>query len=346
MSTPGSLEKDVTISAIVIVSDRCDDIEVLYEGYLRALQAAGVPFEFIFVLDGSFPEVVETLTRMREDGHSFQIVELGRWYGEATALNVGIENARGGTILTLPSYTQIEPDGIPKVLDALKDADTAIAVRNRRDDSFWNRLQAAAFHRLLGIVAPGKFEDLGCGVRAFRAQVLDKIPVYGDQYRFLPILAARAGFRVEQVLVEQATEDKKTRIYRPGVYLRRLLDILTIFFLVKFTKKPLRFFGLLGVGTAALGGIALAWLIFERLFFDVALGDRPALLISTLLFAVGVQLVAVGLIGELIIFTHALEVKEYSVERVVGGEQSGKNQSLTGAASTSRTSAAAKTPTS
>jgi hypothetical protein len=117
--------------------------------------------------------------------------------------------------------------------------------------------------------------------------------------------------------VAQSPSDAHTRVYAPGVYVRRILDLLTAVFLVKFNKKPLRFFGLLGSASFAIGLIALLYVVIERLFFGVALADRPALLLSTLLLVLGVQLVAIGLVGETIIFTHAREVKEYTIKEII-----------------------------
>ena len=305
------------ISAIVAVSERYDEIAPLYQEYKNALQQCGYPFQFIYVLDGEFPEVRSELEKLCESGDRIEIVELGKWYGESTALTVALPYATGDIILTLPAYAQVEPSGLKKLIDGLSAADVAIAVRSPRRDSRWNRFQARVFHRLINWISARNYRDLGCGVRAFKRKVLDEVPVYGDLHRFFPLLSARVGFNVVEVDLPQADADLVRRIYRPGVYIRRSLDMLTVFFLVKFTKKPLRFFGLLGTAMAGFGAAVMLWLVIERLFFDVAMGDRPALLLGTLLFAIGIQLFAVGLIGELIIFTHALQIKEYSVEKIV-----------------------------
>jgi hypothetical protein len=130
-------------------------------------------------------------------------------------------------------------------------------------------------------------------------------------------MAHRQGFRVIELDVTQSESDKYRRIYAPGVYVRRLLDLLTIFFLVKFTKKPLRFFGLVGTTLFGLGVVSSLYLIIERLFFAVNLADRPALFLSSLLIVLGVQIIAIGLIGEIIIFTHAKDLKEYKIDKII-----------------------------
>ncbi len=307
----------IDISVIIPVSERYDDVGSLYRDYKAALADAGGNFEFVYVLDGDYPQVFDALRALQSSGERITIVKLAKWFGEATALTAGFEHSSGDIILTLPAYYQIEAADIPKVLGGLNAADMAVARRWPRLDSFINRIQAGVFHGLLRWISGYRFHDLGSGVRAMRRRVVDEVPVYGDQHRFLPMLVARQGFRVTEIDVAQSSRERGTRLYRPGVYIRRILDIFTVFFLVKFTKKPLRFFGLVGTGTFALGGVFLLYLIVERLIFGVPLADRPALLLSSLLVVLGVQIFAMGLIGELIIFTHAKEMKEYTVEQVV-----------------------------
>ena len=130
-------------------------------------------------------------------------------------------------------------------------------------------------------------------------------------------MADRLGFRVREIDVRQSPRDRHRGFYGPRVYARSLLDIFTVFFLTRFTKKPLRFFGMLGVVIFGFGSLVVLWLVVERLAFSMSLADRPALLLGSLLVVLGVQLFALGLIGELIIFTHASQLKEYQVEEVV-----------------------------
>jgi glycosyltransferase involved in cell wall biosynthesis len=310
-------EKKIDLSVIIPVSERYDDVESMYQNYKNALSSLDKSFEIIYVLDGQFPDVLNQLTNLQSNGERLTIIQLAKWFGEATALTSGFENSSGEVLLTLPAYSQIEPEEIPKVLDALHDSDMAIARRWPRLDSKINQLQSKIFHGTLNLITGSSFRDLGCGVRAFKRQVVNEIPVYGDQHRFFPLLASRRGFNVVEVDVKQSQQDQNLRIYNLGIYPRRMLDILAVFFLVKFTKKPLRFFGLVGMGTFAVGGILLLYLIVERLFFGVALADRPALLLSSLLVVLGVQVFAIGLIGELIIFTHAKAMKEYTVDKII-----------------------------
>ena len=310
------MNKKVDVSVIVPVSERFDDVAVLYKEYKEALQATDNSFEFVYVLDGEFPDVLADLISLQASGEQITIIKLAKWFGEATALTAGFEHSSGDMILTLPAYFQIESVDIPKLLTELQNNDMVVARRWPRIDSSVNQFQTRLFHWALGFTGC-TFQDLGCAVRAFKRQVINEVTVYGDQHRFLPVLAERRGFQISEIDVRQSTQDSQRRVYSPGVYIRRLLDFITVFFLVKFTKKPLRFFGLIGSGTLAIGGIMLLVLIIERLFFGEALADRPALLLSSLLIVLGVQVFAIGLIGELIIFTHAKDLKEYTIAEII-----------------------------
>jgi glycosyltransferase involved in cell wall biosynthesis len=244
------------------------------------------------------------------------VVELSRAYGEATCLNVGIDHAVGELILTLPGYRQVDVAELPKLLAAVENCDMVVACRYPRGDGFFNRLQSHIFSNIVNRISGLRLDDAGCTVRLLSKNVIKEIDLYGDVHRFIPLLAYRPGFDVQEVKVAQATADKNPRIYSPGIYLRRVLDLLNIYFLIRFTKKPFRFFGFIGSMFAFIGGLIAGWTVIERLFMDVGLADRPLFLIGTVLLIFGLQIILVGLIGEIIIFSSAKSKKEYVIDRI------------------------------
>ena len=306
------------ISVIVpIGARRAPDIAALYADYKAGIAALGVPYEFIFVLDGPRADVRRSLEDLIHAGEELTLINLTRYFGEAAALTAGFERAAGSTIVTLPAYHQIEAADVRKLITGLSSCDVAIGRRSPRYGTAFDHARRAAFHGLVRFVTGARFSDLGCGARAMRRQVLEEIDLYGDQHRYLPMLATRLGFRVCEVAVRQSTRDRQQRIYRPREYAHHVLDLFSIFFLVRFTKKPLRFFGMLGVGTLGIGALLIAYLGVDRIFFGAALADRPLLLLAALLVVLGMQIFALGLLGELIIFTHARGLKDYRVEAVI-----------------------------
>ena len=313
------MNERVLISAIVPVCDLFEDGVVLVQEYIDALQATNQRFELVYILDGAHQRLIEGLSELASTDKRIRIIQLAKIFGEASALAAGFEYTSGEVVLTLPAYSQVKPDDIQRVLAELERCDVAVAVRETTGANLsrFKRLRRSVFHWLVRIATQESFKDMGCGVRAFKRVVADELPIYGDQYRFFPILASRRGFKVAEVAVDEAERTGIFARHGPRVYLARLLDIFAMVFLARFTKKPLRFFGTIGTGLFAVGAIFLAYLIIERIFFGVALADRPALLLSSLLVVLGLQVFALGLLGELIIFTHAKDIKEYTIERIL-----------------------------
>jgi glycosyltransferase involved in cell wall biosynthesis len=305
-----------TLSVVIPVGARHAPMARLYADYKSALEQLPYPHELIFVLDGRHPDVTADLEALQRQGEEFLVLSLTRSFGESTALMAGFERARGAIVVTLPAYYQIEAAEISKLIDALAGADVAIARRWPRSSTGLAGLRRALFHGALRWMTGLRFRDLGCSVRAMWRRVIEEVFLYGDQHRFFAVLAHRQGFRVAEVSVRQSPDDRFEGGYRLREYAHRLLDILTVLFLVRFTKKPLRFFGMIGLLTAGIGAALLLYLVVVRLGFAQPLANRPALLLASLLVVLGLQLFAIGLLGELIIFTHARDIKDYQVERV------------------------------
>jgi glycosyltransferase involved in cell wall biosynthesis len=312
-----STSKKIELSVITPITERFDPISELYYEYKRGIEATGLQYEYIYVVDGNQSDNVLNDLRKLQETEKLTIIMLAKGFGESSALNAAFSKASGDIILTLPAHQQVKADSIPDLITALKDHDMVLSHRWPRHDSLLNRLQTKFFNFLLRRSTDLKIRDAGCSVRAFTKEVVKESQLYGDLHRFFPVIAHRQGFKVTEINVAQSQKDTHHRIYAPGVYIRRLLDLLTIFFLIKFTKKPLRFFGLVGSTLFALGLISTLYIVIERLFFDIGLADRPALFLSSLLIVLGVQIIAIGLIGEIIIFTHAKDIKEYKIDKII-----------------------------
>jgi glycosyltransferase involved in cell wall biosynthesis len=308
---------DETISAIVPITERHDDIEEMYRAYKDALSRTDKPFEMIFVIDGDFRKAYLQLKALKEKGERMTLIKHSMAFGEAVAITSGFKQSTGSIILTLPAYHQVEPAELPKLIPALDGCDMVVVRRWPRYDSRLNQLQTKLFHDLIRGITRNRFHDIGCGVRIFRRNILEEISLYGDLHRFLPILSDRQGFKVREMELPQFSKEQRVRTYSMGVYLRRMIDLLTVFFLIKFTKKPLRFFGLTGSAILLLGFLITSYLVFSRVVFDTPLSDRPLFLIGILFVVLGLQIFAIGLVGEIMIFTHAKEIRDYQVDEII-----------------------------
>jgi glycosyltransferase involved in cell wall biosynthesis len=311
--TSGNPGASGLISVIVPVVERTDDLVAVYLAFARELDQGSEGYEFLFIFDGRFTPPPELLALSR-DTDRVRLLRFAREFGETAALRLGIERSRGDLVLTLPAYFQVQPEGLRRLLDAVAvgGADMAVANRSPRLDSWLNRVQSRLFHSIVKGVSDQQFHDMACGVRVMRRTVAENLPLYGDLHRFIPALAIREGYRVEEVPVAQHPNDARLRVYPPGVYFRRLLDIGAFFFLAKFTEKPLRFFGLVGSIFLGAGGALSLVLLIERVEGQ-GIANRPALLLAVLMVALGVQLIGLGLVGEIIVHLRAPHRRAYRV---------------------------------
>jgi DNA-binding transcriptional ArsR family regulator len=307
----------IDIDVIVPVGGRTDDLAVLHRRRREALQASGYRPSFTYVLDGDVPEARDTLSALARDSDDACVIQLSRRFGETAAVLAGFANTKTERLMILPAFEQIETASLGRVLDALTDADLVTVRRFPRCDSALRRGQSYVFETLLKRVGSSGFRDPGCTVHALNRAVLEETTLYGEQHGFLPLLAANVGFKVVEIDLPQARRDAVRKVHRPRGYLHRLVDILSVFFLTRFTRRPLRFFGPAGAACTGIGLIGLAVVVVQRLVLDVPLAERPALILSSLLVAVGLQVLAIGLIGELIVFINARSMRQYRVREII-----------------------------
>ncbi|MGH7541279.1 MAG: hypothetical protein ACRELC_09790 [Gemmatimonadota bacterium] len=302
------------VSVIVRVTERPAALEALYREYAPAVEALGRPFEFVFAIEPGARGLTEPLRSLIAAGEPIRILEFAGSIGEANLLRFAGERSHGRVIVTLPAYYRVGAEALPRLINEVDGgADLAMARRWPRADGRINRLQSRAFNAILRKLIGQPLHDVACGVQAMRREVLEGSPLYGDFFRFLPVLAGREGFRVVEIEAAQHPRDRRTRVYSPGMYLRRLIDIFGLFFLVRFTEKPLRFFGLIGGAAALVGAIVLGILFVQRQFGGQPLASRPMLLVGILAFSLGIQAIALGLIGEIIVHLHAASTRRYRV---------------------------------
>lgn len=308
---------DVTLVVPVVTAD--GKIAEVVEGLGAELDRLGKSWECVAVFDGCRGPAWEDALRLAEE-HPGAVRAIGfqQPFGQAACLSKALEYARGEVIVTSPQYLQIDPHEIELLLEKLDEgADFAAPWRDPRIDPWLNRVQSSVFNLVMRRIIKAPFHDLNCYFRAFRRDVLADMAIYGDMYRFLPVIVYRQGFRVEEVRVRHMQEWGGAGWFGFGVYVRRFLDILGVVFLTHFTLKPLRFFGTLGAvftlsGLAVLLGLVVKWLVTsEPLLYSPAL-----FLVGVLLFVLGVQVIGFGLVGEIIIYTQARNLREYRIERV------------------------------
>ena len=308
---------DVTI--VVPVQTGNAEIESVVRGLGAELRRTGRTHEFVLVFDGVRGRAWSLAQAMAaEPGSVVRTLTFQHAFGESACLSAAVEIARGRVIITSPQYMQVDPVSMGPMIAALEaGADMVSPFRSPRIDPMLNRMQSALFNWVIRrLMGGGEFHDLNCYFRAMRRELLAEIAIYGDMYRFLPVIAHRQGFRVVEVPVRHLKEWGKPGFFGLGVYVRRFLDVLGVMFLTRFTHRPLRFFGSVGCLLLVPGSIMLAGLLVQKVFFNAGLYNRPLLVIGVMFTMLGVQVIGFGLVGEIIIYSQARNLRGYRIERI------------------------------
>ncbi len=308
------------ISILLHVTDAEARVDVLVSAYARVLAEMGRTGELVFILDGVAGSTLEALEALQASRDDVRVLALqGGGHGESIAFKAALEYSAGRYLLTTWDYFQVDPRELVALMKALEDGqlDLVSSWRWPRVDPVLNRLQSTLFNWVLRVLSRVDLHDLNCNFRLMRREVMEEVTLYGDLFRFLPIMASRRGFKVREVKVRHVEERGKTGFFGLGVYVRRSLDILAVTFLTRFTRKPLRFFGIIGFALVLVGLVMTLPPLYERLFLSESIQDRPIVLVGVVLGSFGLQFIGFGLVGEIIIFTQSRNLKDYKIEQVL-----------------------------
>lgn len=308
----------VRYSVILLLEEESMDFAEFIQTLLEIFLERGEPFEILVVAIGTVKVARRELERVRDSEGRIRALAMPPGTTQAIALKAALEETSGDILVVCGSYAQITRNSYSQLLDAL-DAGTDIVAPWRRDrlDPWLNRLQSRLFNAVVGMLTGMKFKDLSCTVKVLRRQVLEETELYGNMYRFLPVAAARKGFRTREIPCGHLQERGQVGWYGFGQYASRLLDILTIFFNTRFTRKPLRFFSIVGTVFLVLAAAIAAYVFFQKVFFGYPIGGRSVLLLALLFAILGVQTAGFGLLGEIIAFTHGRQKPEYTVDKII-----------------------------
>jgi glycosyltransferase involved in cell wall biosynthesis len=309
------------IPYVSIVIPLLNEEESLCELFLHineTMQQINKSYEIIFVDDGSTDKSMGVLTELRtEHPDIVKVICFRRNFGKSAALSAGFKEAKGDFVITMDADLQDDPQEIPLLIEALGDSyDLISGWKKKRHDSAiftWpSRLANAVTSRLTGL----RIHDLNCGLKVYRNEVAKELKIYGDLYRYIPILVHQAGFRVGEKVVQHHPRKYGHSKYTIGKFYRGFLDLLTILFTAKYIQRPLHLFGVWGLISFIIGAAIDGYLSVEWFLGLTSLSNRPLFMVGFLFIIIGVQFVSLGLLGEMI-SRHERNKEIYSIRIIL-----------------------------
>jgi dolichol-phosphate mannosyltransferase len=298
------------ISVVIPVHDEERSVELLYDELRSALEPLGSEWETIFVDDGSTDGTFAALTRLHSRNENVRVVRLRRNFGKAAALVAGFDQAQGDTVVTIDGDLQDDPAEIPRLLAKLDEGfDLVSGWKANRRDPLTRRIPSRLFNLVTSRFSGVRLHDMNCGLKAYRAEVVHGLRLYGELHRFIPVLAHYRGFRIAELPVNHRAREHGRSRYGLERYIRGFLDLLTVSFMGRYRHRPLHLFGGLGLALTTIGIGILIYLTVDKALGH-AIGGRPLLTLGVLLVVVGMQFFSLGLISEMITSHHEERAQE------------------------------------
>jgi glycosyltransferase involved in cell wall biosynthesis len=306
----------IEVSAVLPVLDEVESLGVLHRELTEVLTRLGRPYEILFIDDGSRDGSFERIEKLAREDDRVRGVQLRRNFGKAAALAVGFREAQGDVIVTLDADLQDDPAEVPKLLNCLEDGfDLVSGWKQDRQDPRSKTWPSRLFNRVTGFLTGVRLHDFNSGFKIYRREVVQEIRLYGELHRFIPALAAWRGFRVAEVPVHHRPRQYGRSKFGSARLWRGFLDLLTVLFLTRYTRRPLHLFGGLGLIAWTVGFVVNAYLTGIWLTGAQPIGTRPLLAFGVLSMLVGVQFFAVGLLSELVLSYQTRSADDVSIRR-------------------------------
>lgn len=289
------------LSIVIPIYHEEENIPLLYNAVTAALDPTGLEYEIIAVDDGSMDGSFTTLKELAAKDRRLRVIRLRRNFGQSAAMAAGFEAARGAVIVPMDGDLQNDPADIPLLLQKMAEGfDVVSGWRKERKDTFVNRiLPSRIANWLISRMTGVHLHDYGCTLKAYRREVLEGIGLYGEMHRFVPALASRVGARVTELPVSHHPRQFGQSKYGISRTMRVILDLITVRFLLSYATKPIQLFGKWGIYCFLMAGASGSTTLYMKLFGNHSMNRNPLLILTTFLLFMGVQFIALGLLGEL-----------------------------------------------
>lgn len=299
-------QESVYLSVVIPVYNEKQNISYLYEKLNSVLPGIGRKYEVILIDDGSMDGTFKELLSIHEQNDNYKIIRFRKNFGQTPAMSAGFDYANGEVIITLDADLQNDPKDIPALLEKIDEGyDVVSGWRiNRQDKAISRKLPSKIANWLIARLTGIKIHDYGCTLKAYRSDVVKNIELYGEMHRYIPAVASWMGISVAEVPVHHHSRKFGKSKYGISRTIRVILDIIILKYLLSYSQRPIQIFGLMGLITGLIGCIVTIYLIIMRLFFNVPLSSRPLFTLSIFMIFIGLQLITMGILGELIMRTY------------------------------------------
>jgi len=320
------MANSVDVSIVLPIFNEEENLEELHSRLTETLAKLEQEYEIIAVDDGSADDSFQVLKRIHQHDPKLKVIKFRRNFGQTAAMSAGFHYAKGDIIITMDSDLQNDPADIPRLLDKMSEGyDVVSGWRADRKDKFISRrLPSILANKLIARMTDVKLHDFGCSLKAYRKEVTDNINLYGEMHRFIPALAKWVGAEIAEMKVDHHPRKHGKSKYGISRTTRVILDLMTVKFLLRFSTRPIQVFGFMGMGSGFVGFLICLYLSIKKLFFKMPLLERmPMLLLGILLILVGVQLISMGLLGEIMVRTyHESQGKPiYVIKEIIGEDE-------------------------
>lgn len=308
--------KRIDISVVIPLLNEDQSLMPLSLSLRDVLDRMNATYEVIFVDDGSTDNSLRLLREIHRKNRRYKYISFRRNYGKSAALSVGFQHAIGRIVVTMDADLQDDPNEIPKLVEKLESGfDLVNGWKKKRHDPLSKTIPSKFFNFVTSVMTGMKLRDFNSGLKAYRREVVQDIKVYGEMHRFLPALAHWAGYRVAEIPVLHHPRKYGKTKFGLSRFWHGFLDLVTVIFTTRYSRRPLHFFGGIGLITLLVGIAIDLELTIEWALGKTAISNRPLFTVGILLIIVGVQFISIGLLGEMITRTNVTE--EYVIKEKV-----------------------------
>ena len=317
-------ENRCDLSLVIPLYNEEENLEQLYSEITASCKELNKSYQIIFVDDGSTDNSLKILIQLQKEDPRIRVIRLRKNFGQTAALSAGFDHSSGDIIITLDADLQNDPKDFGILINKIEQGYDLVSGwrKKRKDKLLTRRIPSKIANWIISLITRVKLHDYGCTLKAFRREVVKNINLYGEMHRFIPAIASNIGVLIAEVEVNHRPRRHGKSKYSLMRFIKVVLDLLTVKFLLSYSTRPLQIFGVFGLLSGLAGGIIGIILSYQRLILKQSIADRPLLLLAVLLMVIGFQFITLGLLAEILVraYHESIEKRIYYIREIYESE--------------------------